>query len=390
VDFTFSEDQDSLRGLAAQIFTDQATPERSKAAEDSGDPYDRDLWAALADANLLGLCLPEDVGGSGYGLVELGIVLEEAGRHVARVPLLGALPVARFGSAAQRPQWLPGVSDGRIILTAALDEAGGADPLAPTTTASPASPASPASLASPDGTGWRLHGTKVAVPYGPQADRVVVSATIPGNGTGLFLIDPTAPGTDMAPATSTTGEPLGLLTMDGTLVEGGDRLGGSFSGDGVDPVRWSYQRAVAGMCAVAAGVLEGGLRITTEYIGQRQQFGRALASFQGPAMRIADAYIDTQAVGVTTWSAIWRLEQGLPADEELAIAKFWVADGGQRAVHAFQHLHGGMGLDTSYPIHRYFTWAKALEASLGGATAQLLRIGEFLANPPQEITTHVA
>lgn len=382
MDFTFSEDQESLRGLAAKIFDDQATPERTKAVEDREEAFDAELWAALADAGLLGLCLPERIGGGGYGLIELGILLQEVGRHVARVPLLatvalGALPLARFGHTPAHEALLRGVSEGRVVLTGAFDEAGGADPLSPTATATP------------EGGGWRLEGCKVAVPYGPQAHRVVVSATLPDQRAALFLVDPTAPGAHMAPATSTTGEPLGQLTMTGTLIGPEDRLGT----DEDQPLLWAYQRAVAGLCAEAAGVLEGGLRITTDYIGQRQQFGRALASFQGPAMRIADAYIDTQAVGVTTWSAIWKLEEGLPADEALAIAKFWVADGGQRAVHAYQHLHGGMGLDTSYPIHRYFTWAKALESSLGGATAQLLRLGDALADPPHhdsEVTPSVA
>lgn len=382
MDFTFSEDQESLRGLAAKIFDDQATPERTKAVEDRDLAYDAELWAALADAGLLGLCLPEEVGGGGYGLIELGILLQEVGRHVARVPLLatlalGGLPLARFGHTPAHHALLRGVVEGRVILSGAFDEAGGADPVSPTTTASP------------DGAGWRLDGCKVAVPYGPQAQAVVVAALLPDQRGGLFLVDPTAPGTQMTPATSTTGEPLGQLTMTGTSVGSEDRLGG----DDDQPLLWAYQRAIAGMCATAAGVLEGGLRITTDYIGQRQQFGRALASFQGPAMRIADAYIDTQAVGVTTWSAIWKLDEGFPAAEALAIAKFWVADGGQRAVHAYQHLHGGMGLDTSYPIHRYFTWAKALESSLGGATAQLLRLGDALAasaHHQSEVTPSVA
>jgi 3-oxocholest-4-en-26-oyl-CoA dehydrogenase beta subunit len=378
VDFTFTEDQESLRGLVAQILDDHATPARTKVVEDEGHPFDTDLWSRLAAAELLALCLPEEAGGGGAGLMELGVVLEEAGRHVARVPLcavlaLGALPVARFGGPEQR-DLLRAVGEGAVLLTAAHDEPGGADPLAPTTSARP------------DGTGWRLHGCKIAVPYGPQAERIVTSASLPTGSTALFLVDPRAAGAEMAAATSTSGEPLGLLTLDGAWVGGGDRLGVTAD----DPVGWAYRLAVAAQCVTAAGVLNGGLRITADYIAQRQQFGRPIAAFQGAAMRIADAYIDTQAVWISAWSAMWHLSQELDAAEALAIAKFWVADGGQRAVHAFQHLHGGIGIDVSYPIQRYFTLAKTLEASLGGATAQLMRLGALLAAPPDGMSDCVA
>jgi alkylation response protein AidB-like acyl-CoA dehydrogenase len=378
VDFTFTEDQESLRGLVAQIFDAHATPARTKAIEDEGHPFDADLWSRLAKAELLALCLPEDVGGGGFGLMELGIVLEEAGRHVARVPLyaavaLGALPVARFGSRGHH-DLLRAVGEGAVLLTAAHDEAGGANPLAPTTSAQP------------DGPGWRLNGCKIAVPYGPQAERIVTSATLTTGGTALFLVDPRDAGAEMAAATSTSGEPLGLLTLHDAWVGGGDRLGAAAG----DPVGWAYRLAVAAQCVAAAGILDGGLRITADYIARRQQFGRAIATFQAAAMRIADAYIDTQAVWITAWSAMWCLSQELDADEDLAIAKFWVADGGQRAVHAFQHLHGGIGLDVSYPIQRYFTLAKSLEGSLGGATPQLMRLGAMLAAEPHEIPDRVA
>jgi alkylation response protein AidB-like acyl-CoA dehydrogenase len=133
------------------------------------------------------------------------------------------------------------------------------------------------------------------------------------------------------------------------------------------------------MCATGVGVLEEAVRITAAYISERQQFGKPIATFQGATLLAADAYIDTEATRITTWSAIWLLSQGRPCDEELAIAKFWLADGGQRAVHNCQHLHGGMGVDTDYPIHRYFIWAKQLELALGAATPQLLKIGSAIA-----------
>jgi alkylation response protein AidB-like acyl-CoA dehydrogenase len=126
-------------------------------------------------------------------------------------------------------------------------------------------------------------------------------------------------------------------------------------------------------------VFDEAVRITADYISEREQFDRPIATFQGATIKAADAFIDTQAVRTTTWSAIWRLSEGRPCDDELAIAKYWVADGGQRIVHNCQHLHGGIGVDTDYPIHRYFLWAKELELTLGGATPQLLKIGASIA-----------
>jgi alkylation response protein AidB-like acyl-CoA dehydrogenase len=143
-----------------------------------------------------------------------------------------------------------------------------------------------------------------------------------------------------------------------------------------------YRHGLAGICATAVGLFDEAVRITAAYISEREQFGKPIATFQGATLRAADAYIDSRAITVAAWSAIWRLATGRDADDALAIAKFWVADGGQRVAHACQHLHGGMGVDTDYPIHRYFLWAKELELALGGATPQLLRLGASIAAQP--------
>ena len=144
---------------------------------------------------------------------------------------------------------------------------------------------------------------------------------------------------------------------------------------------WSSGRTAA-LCCTAIGICEEALRLTAEYTKTREQFDRPIATFQAVGQRAADAYIDTEAVRLTAWQAAWRLSEGLPATEQVAIAKFWCAEGGQRVVHAAQHLHGGMGVDRDYPLHRYFLWAKELELTLGGATASLLGLGALLAAEP--------
>ncbi|MEX2393842.1 MAG: acyl-CoA dehydrogenase family protein [Actinomycetota bacterium] len=369
MDFTFDETQTDLRGLARGIL-DKATPARVGEIEASDDAIDRELWMEFANADLLGVALPEEVGGSGHGIMELCVLLEEVGRRVVPIPLfstigLGALPIARFGTTDQRKRFLVPVLEGTSLLTAALQEPNRHDPLEPSTTAEW------------DGSNWRLDGIKVAVPHGTLAERILVSARTSARSTALFALDPAAPGVVLEPMRSTHRQLQANLILDGAVVGEEDVIGDPRSGN--DQLEFSSRHAIAGMCATAVGVLDEALRITAGYISERKQFEKPIAAFQGATLKAADAYIDTEAVRATAWSAIWRLAAGLPCDDELAIAKYWVAFGGQNAVHNCQHLHGGMGVDVDYPIHRYFIWAKELELALGGATPQLLKIGASLA-----------
>jgi alkylation response protein AidB-like acyl-CoA dehydrogenase len=373
VDFSLSEEQEATRDLARQILSDRVTHERLKEIEAGGEGFDRETWAELAKAGLLGIALPEDVGGSGLGFVALCRLLEEVGRTVAPVPVLpavvlGALPIAQFGTDAQRRRYLPGVVAGDTVLTAALVETG-TDALHPTTTARP------------DGDGWRVDGVKTLVPAGLVADRILVPAAAGDDGAIVVLIvDPSASGVTPERQDTTSGIPQARLELDGVRVDGGDVLGDVESGAAI--VDWIVERANAAMCSIATGVCEQALHMTAEYTKTREQFDRPIATFQAVGQRAADAYIDTEAVRLTALQAAWRLEEGLPAAAEVAVAKFWAADGGQRVVHAAQHLHGGIGVDRDYPLHRYFLWAKELELTLGGATPQLLKLGGILAAEP--------
>ncbi|HZN15680.1 MAG TPA: acyl-CoA dehydrogenase family protein [Acidimicrobiales bacterium] len=356
MDFTFTEVQEDLRGLARKILQERATTERLKELEAGTERVDRDLWAELATTNLLGIALPEDVGGSGYGLMELGIVLNEVGRQVAPVPMvamaIAAVPIATFGSPEQRSRLLAPVVAGERFITAALEEPAGANPLQPSTTATR------------DGDGWLLTGNKIAVPWGQLADDIVVSAD-----NGLFVVTPDQPGVTVEPATGTTTEPQARLLLDSVRVEDDNAIFHPSA------MRFAYLHGVAATCATAVGVFEKAIEITATYITERHQFDRPIATFQGATLKIADAYIDLQAITVATWSALWQFAENKPGyPEALATAKFWVADGGQRVAYACQHLHGGIGVDRDYPLHRYFLWAKELEVMFGGTTSQLLRV----------------
>lgn len=343
MNFAFTEEQDDLRALARRILDTEVTPERLKQTESgSDDRIDRDAWRALSDAGLVGIALPDDAGGGGYGIMELAVVLEEVGRHVAPVPLLASAVAGRALARVGRFDLLDGVADGHTVVTFALHEPAGVDVLGASSTRAV------------DG---RLYGEKVAVPHGMAASLAVVRA----DG-GLYALDLAAEGVTREPAVATNREIQASITCDGAPAL---HLGGA------DAVAALWDDARAAYAATAIGVLDAAVRITATYISGREQFGRPIATFQGATMRLADAYIDVQAASVTTWSAIWRLAEGLPARDELAIAAFWAADAGHRVAHACQHLHGGMGVDTDYPIHRYFLWAKAIELALGGAVPNL-------------------
>jgi len=369
MNFSFTQDQQALQDLARQILTDQVTHERLKSLEAAGEWTLAEAWQELAKANLLGVAIPEAYGGSGLGLVELGLLLEEIGRAVAPVPALASLalaaaPIAHFGSEEQKTTWLPGIAAGRKILTAALVDADSDNPLLPTATARR------------EGSSWRLDGIKTTVPAASLSERILVPARTP-SGIAVFLLDPHASGVKLETQVLTNREPHGHLVLDGAIVAATEILGTESTGAAI--LQWMYERAVMAYCAVQVGVCDRALRMTAEYTIGRQQFGVSIASFQAVHTRAADAYIDLEAMRLSTSEAVYRLAHDIPASDAVTIAKFWAAEGGQHVVVAAQHLHGGIGVDIDYPLHRYFIWSKHIELMLGAAPQQLARLGKVLA-----------
>jgi alkylation response protein AidB-like acyl-CoA dehydrogenase len=376
MDFTISEEQEAVRQSAEGIFTGLVTSDRVKETEATDERFDRGLWAELAKADLLGLALPEAVGGGGYGMVELSLLLEAQGRVVAPIPLwatvvLGALPMAEFGSAALQSQWLPGVVAGEVVLTAALADVAG--------DLANGGPGRSSVVASPRKKGgYKLSGTATAVPYAHVADRVLVPATTPDGGTVIAVVDPHARRVIVERAVTTNREVHPHLHFDKLVVTEADLLAGGDPARGRTVLAWMLERAWTGLCALQVGVAEAALAQTAEYLNTREQFGKPLSTFQGTMLRAADAAIDTEAIRVTLWQAAWRLDNGLDADRAVAVAIWFASDAGQRVVHATQHLHGGMGADVDYPVHRYFLWGKQIELLLGSGSSQLARLGRQL------------
>ena len=367
MDFTLTDEQQELQGLARQILSDRMTLGNLRGFDESVDWFDRDTWAEFAKANLLGVALPESAGGLGYGFLELCLMLEEQGRAVAPMPLLHTLVtcaelVNRFGSDEQRAGMAPIVA-GDMIVTAALSELG-------------TSAYEPMTTATPQGTEWRLEGKKVCVPMAQACERVLVPARV-GDDIGLFFVKVDQPGVSLDRQDTTNHEPQFVMHLDGAMVEDAYRIGAI--ADGREILAWTVQRTIVGICAIVTGACQEALRITAEYSTERKQFDRPIATFQAVGQRLADAYIDTQAIELTMLQAATKLAAGEDAAMEVATAKYWAAEAGSRVVHAALHVHGGICIDLDYPIHRYFHWVKQLEFTLGSENAQLQELGRLIA-----------
>ncbi|MCA9501624.1 MAG: acyl-CoA dehydrogenase family protein [Myxococcales bacterium] len=374
MNFRFSEEEEAARELAGQILEDATSFDRMREVEreDGGPGFDRALWSQLAEANLLGVALSEEQGGQGWSFLALCLVLEEAGRNLAPLPLLEsivytALPIERFGSDTLKKEWLPKIASGQAILTPAFFEVG-----------DPALSRRARTRATADGTSWKLTGEKVCVPFAGGADRLLVSASS-DKGLGLFLVAPDAPGLSLERQETTAHERQFVVKLDGVTVEAADVLAQPGRGEAV--LDWVEPRAATALAAVGVGVAEEGLRQTAEYTASRKQFGREIGSFQGVSLRAADAYIDVESMRTTMWQAAWRIDAGVDGVEKAAaVAKWWACMGGHRVSHTCQHLHGGIGADVDYPIHRHFLRLKHVAMTLGGANEQLAKLGGLIAD----------
>lgn len=352
MDFSFTDDQVELRNLTARLLSDKATPEHLKTIRESATQVDVALWREMAELGLVGIGLPESVGGGGLGFTEVCIVLEEVGRSVAPVPALPVMAMAgpvlaEYGT----PEQLEGLASGERIVTVALHELVG-DVNEP-------------ALVATDG---RLTGVKVCAPFGHIADAFIVSAT-----DGLYLVAAGDEGVTVTRQDTVDDIPDAMVELAGAP---GVKLSGP------EGLEFLLQHGQAGQCVLMAGVTAQAVAITAEYVKERVQFDRVIATFQAVAQRAADARIDAEAIWLTGWQAATLLDDGAPAATQVASAKYWAAEGGQRVVHAAVHLHGGVGVDRDYPLHRYYLWTKYHELFLGGTTPSLLRLGKLLADTP--------
>ncbi|HEY3903765.1 MAG TPA: acyl-CoA dehydrogenase family protein [Streptosporangiaceae bacterium] len=343
MDFELSEAQQVIAASAADVL---------KAADGES------AWPALARAGLLALTLPGWLGGDDLGVLDTAVLLTEVGRAAACVPalatiMLGALPVTRWGSRDQQTRLLAGVGTGESILTAGVREQ--SDPR-------PAVPATVATLTGEDA--GAVTGTKVGVPYAAQARWLLIPASLSDGGRSIVVVDQAAPGVTITPTPTSGDSPEATVRLDQAPITSVLRASQE---PGTDPVDDLYQLATAAAAAQADGVLAGALDLTSGYIAQRHQFGKPLATFQAVAQQIADVYISSRTLHLAALSANWRLTAGLDATGDIDLAAFWLAQEGPPALRTCHHLHGGIGVDVEYPMHRYSSMINDLTRFVGGA-----------------------
>jgi 3-oxo-4-pregnene-20-carboxyl-CoA dehydrogenase alpha subunit len=344
VDFTPGEAETEAARLAARVLG---------AAAPSTADFDAGLWKELGHVGLLALALPADLGGEDLGVLATAAVLTEAGRHAARVPALstlalGVLPVVRDTDPAVRQRLLAGVATGETVLTAALRE-----PSHPM-------PAWPAAVAA----GGTVSGVKTGVPYAAAARWILVPASTPA-GPAVVVVESDAAGLSCQRTHSSAGLPEYTLRLDRTPVAA------VLDGCSVTAL---YELAAAGACAVADGAVAAALELTTAHVRSREQFGRPLATFQAVAQQIADVYSAARTLHLATVSACWRLDTGRDAGRDTDVAAFWLAEYGPAALRTCHHLHGGLGMDISYPLPRYSALITDLVRLMGGADHRLDRL----------------
>jgi len=354
VNTALDDAQQELQGLARQLTARRSTPERLAEIEETADRFDRVLWSDLAESGLLGAGLAEDDGGVGLGVVGAALVAMEVGRTVAAVPYAAvsaaALVLARHGSAAQKQRWLAGTVGGEAMVVAAPVQ----------------------SAAGLRVSGDELSGTAIGVPWAHVADALLVVV-----GDEVLLVDPHADGVVAARGETTARQVALDLAFDEVVVE-------RIDGDAASLLTECWLTLLA---ATQAGVTDGAVRMTAAYTSEREQFGKPLSTFQGVALQAADAYVDSRAIEAVALQAAQLLDtQSLDAaaDPKLAVltAAWWASEAGQRCVHRTQHLHGGMGADITYPVHRYFLWGKQIELMCGAASSLLGALGDALADRP--------
>jgi 3-oxocholest-4-en-26-oyl-CoA dehydrogenase beta subunit len=365
MDFSTAEETNDLAGLVRDITESVCTADHFKELDKLDERFDSALWKKLVDADVLSAAAPESLGGGGFGVLEQAAILTALGRRLGSVPylesvVLAAGALAKFGSEGLQQEWAAPAVTGDKILTMALDGEMGQGPV----------------QASSSGQGgYRLTGTRALVAYGPIADAFLVPAET-SDGVTVFLVAKGDAGVTVTSLDTTGHGSVGQLELEGTEL-GADRV----VGDG-EVLEWIRTAFTLGQSAYQLGVLERALELTSTYAREREQFERPIGSFQAVSSRLADGYIDIKGLRLTLTQAAWRLSEDLPASLEVKSAAFWAAEAGHRVAHTTVHVHGGVGIDTDNPVHRYFLAAKQTEFAVGSATGQLLQIGRELAETP--------
>jgi len=342
VDFSRDQTQDAVAEVAAGLL------------ERGGGKPTGEIWTSFVAADLTTLALPGRLGGAELGLPAIATLLTEIGRAAAQLPALatfglGVLPLLELADGTEHDALLELVGKG-AVLTAALSEPGSPFTLRPATTAVA------------EGDLLIVDGLKVGVPYADRAEAILVPTDA-----GVVLVDPSADGVTLTPTPTSTGEPEFAVRFDEVRVPNAALLHGDLVA--------LHRIALACIGALCDGLLSGATQLTASHVGTRHQFGKPLATFQAVAQEIADVYVISRTLHVAALSAVWRLGEGLDAASDLDVVAYWIAAEVPKAMQVCHHLHGGIGVDVSYPMHRYSSQVKDLARMVGGTSHRLDLLG---------------
>ncbi|WP_174184519.1 acyl-CoA dehydrogenase family protein [Nocardia barduliensis] len=369
MDFDLTDEQVMLRDTVRDLLARTYDAESRLKVVDSELGWSREVWRQLAELGVLGLSFAEEDGGVGAGPVETMVVLEEVGRRLAPEPILDAVLVpggliTAAGSAEQRQRILPEVASGEKLLAFAHAEPG---------TRWPSSEL--ATTAEAQGDSYTLTGVKNPVPHGDSADELVVSATLPDGGVGLFLVAPDATGVVRKSYRTVDGQRGAQLELTDAPAE---RLGGA---DAAEAIASVVTHAQASLCAESVGAMAEALRLTTDYLKQRKQFGVTLSKFQTLTQRAANMYVSLELARSMSLYATASLADG---SDDPVIASRARLQVGRAARHIGQEaiqMHGGIGVTAEYPVGHYVARLTAIERTLGSGLEHLRvlssRVGDY-------------
>ncbi|MDI9905819.1 MULTISPECIES: acyl-CoA dehydrogenase family protein [Rhodococcus] len=362
MDFELNDEQKLLRDTTKDLLSRSYDAEKRNAIIDSDPGWSPQVWKQLAEVGLLGLTFSEDDGGMDAGPVEIGAVMTEIGRRLAPEPLLDAVVtpgglIAEGGSAEQRSSILPGVSEGTTFLAFADQEPGIRWPATERATAA----------AQVDG-GWTVTGIKNPVGHGATADILVVSAALPDGGVGLFLVKGDASGLVRKSYATHDGLRGAQIEFTDTPAEA---LGEG--GDASALIQAAQIREQAALCAEAVGAMEEALRLTTEYLKTRKQFGVPLAKFQTLTHRAADLYVSLELARSMSLYATMSLADGVVDPVIASRVKLQIGRSARLIGQEAIQMHGGIGMTAEYPVGHYVSRLVAIEHTLG-STEDHLRV----------------
>jgi alkylation response protein AidB-like acyl-CoA dehydrogenase len=374
MDFSFDDGQELFKRSARKFLETYCDKSTVTELEDSESGFSPELWKGMAELGWMGVLIPSEYGGLESSLLELAVLFEEVGRAAMSGPLLetvtAALCILDSGTAEQKGSLLPRIAQGELVLTLAIAE--------PEVNYDPSMISARAVR---EDSRYVIQGTKRFVPYASVSDYLLVAARtsgMPGGETGItiFIVDRETPGIRFSPMSTLAPNKQFDVHLDAVSVSHGDVLGEVDAG--CRALRKVDKTAAALQCAEMVGGAQKELEMTADYAKVRHQFDRPIGSFQAVQHRIADMFIDVNGARLAAYKALWCLSQGVEADWEVSVAKYFTNKASQRVAFSAQQLHGGIGVSLEYDLHFYYRRAKAFELKFGPQALHLGKLGEML------------